>query len=309
MHEYSRRARMACCLLWLCLALAAPPAPATVRVVDDAGNSIQLHDPARRIVSLAPHATEMLYAIGAGPQLVGAVSYSDYPAEARELPRVGSYARLDLEAILALKPDLVVAWAGGNPPTQLEQLRAFGIPVYATDPRTVDAVADNLEQLGQLAGVDGSARQTANQFRAKLKDLHARYAAARPVRVFYEIWNQPLMTIGGEHFISDAMGLCGAHNVFAELSPPGAALMITEEAVLTADPDAIVASGMGESRPEWLDNWRRWSRLRAVKHDNLFFVPPDLLQRQGPRILEGVALLCGHLDVVRGRLEQAPPNE
>lgn len=286
--------------LMLALMLAAGlNAHAEIVVRDDTGETVRLAAPARRIVSLAPHVTETLYAAGAGAWLVGAVDYSDYPAAAKTLPRVGGYSKLDLESIAALKPDLVVGWASGNAPAHVARLRALGIPVYLSQPERIDDVAASLERYGELAGTQAVARAAAAAFRDRLQALRTRYGARPKVRTFYQIWKQPLMTVGGTQVISDAIRLCGGENVFADLKP--LAPQVTVEAVLAADPEAIIASGMGEARPEWLDDWRQWKTLTAVKRDNLFFIPPDLIQRHTPRLVEGAARLCAHLETARGR--------
>ena len=275
------------------------PARADVVVKDDTGQSVRLKAPALRIVSLAPHITENLYAAGAGSRLVAAVSYSDWPEAAKKLPRVGSYDRVDLEAIVAQKPDLVVAWESGNAPAHLAKLKALGIPVYVSQPKHIDDVASEIERLGQLAGTDAAAQQAAQTFRNHHAALKARYASKPPVRTFYQVWNAPLMTVNGQHIISDVIKLCGGDNVFAGLGQ--LAPTVTEEAVLAANPEAILASGMGESRPEWLDAWKRWKQLTATARDNLFFVPPELLQRHTPRLLDGAERLCAHLETARSR--------
>jgi iron complex transport system substrate-binding protein len=231
--------------------------------------------------------------------LVGAVEYSDYPDAAKKLPRIGGYSRLDLETIAALKPDLAIGWASGNSPAHIEKLRALGIPIYLAQPERIDDVATQLERYGELAGTQTVARAAAGSFRSRLGELRAQYSARPKVRTFYEIWKQPLTTVGGTQVISDAIRLCGGENVFADLKP--LAPKVTVEAVLAADPEVIVASGMGESRPEWLDDWRQWRTLTAVKRDNLFFIPPDIVQRHTPRLVEGAARLCAHLETARGK--------
>lgn len=274
-------------------------ARAAIDVVDDMGDAVHLDAPARRIVSLAPHVTEMIYAAGAGEALVGAVDYSDHPPAAKALPRVGSYTRADLEAVVAQQPDLVIGWRSGNPPAQIDRLRALGIPVYVNESRALTDVARTLRQIGRLAGTETRANAAADAFEARMAALRTRYAARPSVGVFYQIWNQPLMTINGEHLISDAIRLCGGRNVFDDLAL--LAPKIGVEAVLVADPEVIVASGMGESRPEWLDAWRAWPQLIAVQRDNLFFIPPELIQRHTPRILDGATRLCEQLETARGR--------
>lgn len=274
-------------------------AHAEIVVRDDAGNTVRLKEPARRIVSLSPHVTETLYAAGAGDHLVGAVEYSDYPPAAKQLPRIGGSARLDLEAIAALKPDLAIGWDGGNSTAHLAKLRGLGIPVYLVAPEHIEDVAAALERYGELAGTRASAHRAAEAFRERIRQLRQRYQARSTVRTFYQIWNEPLMTVGGTQVISDAIRLCGGENVFGALAPLAATVSV--EAVLAADPEAIIASGADDSRPAWLDDWRRWRNLTAVKRDNLFFLPPDLIQRHTPRLVEGVARLCAQLEAARQR--------
>jgi iron complex transport system substrate-binding protein len=280
-------------LLWLGIA----SARAEIGIDDDAGNRVVLPRPATRIVSLAPHITELLFAAGANEKVVGAVEYSNYPEAASRLPRIGSHAAFDLERIAALKPDLAIVWGSGNPPGQVAQLRRLNIPVFVSEPKRLEDIPASLRAFGQLAAVPGEL--AAHAFEQRLTGLRSRHAHAAPVGVFYEIWNQPLMTVGGNHLISAALAVCGGRNVFGALTQSAAAIEL--EAVLRADPEVIVASGMDEARPEWLDHWRRWPRLKAVKNGNLFFVPPDLLQRHTPRILDGVEQLCSALDSARKR--------
>lgn len=274
-------------------------AHAQLSLTDDAGNTVTLLRPAGRIVSLAPHITELLFAAGAGSKVVGAVAHSDYPPAALQLPQVGTHGRVNLEAVVALEPDLVVAWKGGNRDTHLERLAALGIPVYVDEPRSLAAIARSLEQFGRLAGTEPAAQAAAAAFRRRHAELAARYRERPPVRLFYQIWDQPLMTINDAQVISDAIRLCGGVNVFGSLAQ--LAPHVSTEAVLAANPEAIIASGMDDARPAWLDQWRRWPKLAASAADNLFFIPPDLIQRHTPRLLEGAARLCEQLETVRAR--------
>lgn len=286
------------CLSALC-ALACLPVRGEIVATDVSGASIRLAAPARRIVSLAPHLTELLFAAGAGNRLVGNVEYGNYPSAAAALPKVGNYDRLDLEAILALKPDLVLAWESGNAPASVDRLRALGLTVHLSETHRIEDIAGELERIGLLAGTGPVADAAAKAFRERYATLVARYSRRPPVTVFYQVWKQPLMTVNGKQIISDAIRLCGGRNVFAQL--PILAPTVTVEAVIAANPEAIVASGMGDSRPEWLDDWRRWNTLAAVTGDNLYFIPPDQIQRHTPRILDGVEKLCTHLETVRAK--------
>jgi len=285
------------------LATLAAVAHGEIVVADESGQTVRLAAPARRIVSLAPHLTENLYAAGAGERIVGAGNFSDYPEAAKKLPRVGVYPGFDLEAIVALKPDLIVVWESGKSSPAIVRLKALGVPVYISQPQTIADIVGNIERLGALAGTPAIADKAAQDLRAHHAALRARYGGRPVVRVFYQIWNQPLMTVNGKHLISDAMRLCGAENVFAGLSQLSPTISV--EAMLAADPEAIVASGIDAARPEWLDAWRRWGNLQAVARDNLFFIPPDLIQRQTARILDGAELLCAQMETVRERRQAA----
>ncbi len=289
------RAAVAIIVLWA--ASAALPAGAGVDVVDDAQRRIVLARPAARIISLAPFITELLFAAGAGDRVVAGVDYSDYPAAAAALPRIGNYKKFDTEKILALKPDLIVAWISGNPRGEVDTLQRLGLTVLRSEPRTLEDVSRTLRLLGRVAGTDAQANKAASDFDARLQSLQAQAAGTRVVSVFYQVWNRPLITVNGKHLISDVLRRCGGRNVFADL--PNLAPRLDTEAVLRANPQVIIASGMREQRPQWLDHWRRWPELEAVRRGNLYFVPPELIQRHTPRILEGMQRLCEQLALSR----------
>ena len=283
-------------VLALALYLFGSASIAVVNAVDDADRTVTLDGPATRIVSLAPHATELLFAAGAGAHVVGAMSGSDYPPDARSIPVVGTATALDLERILALRPDLIVTWPYTTP-AQVDVLRAQGIAVFTTNPRTIDGIATDIERLGVLAGTSDTARPMAQRLRMTVDALARRAAGRRIVRVFYQVSNVPLYTIGGDHLITKALALCGAQNVFAALSLP--APEVDAEAVLAARPDAIVAGTAGALRPTWLDGWKRWTDLPAVRNGRLYVVDANLLHRGGPRFVDGVAQLCDVVDRAR----------
>lgn len=278
---------------------ASMPARAEIRLTDDSGAVVTLSAPAKRIVSLAPHITETLFAAGAGALITGSVDHSDYPEAAKKIRSVGGYSRIDLEAVAAIKPDLIIAWQSGNAQSHIARLKTLGIPLYLSQPSRIEDVAKNIEHFGILAGTEVAAKEAATNFRKRHAELQKKYAGRAPVTVFYQVWKQPLLTVSGRQVISDAIRLCGGVNVFADLA--GMAPAVSAEAVIAANPEAIIASGMGEERPEWLDDWRRWAQLTAVTRTNLFFVPPALIQRHTPRLLDGAERLCAHLDTARER--------
>lgn len=287
--------RLACWIAMLALWLPMP-ALAAVSAMDDAGRTITLPAPARRIVSLAPHATELLFAAGAGSALVGVIEYSDYPPEARRIASVGSAAAFDVERIAALKPDLIVAWGSGNSAAKIAKLRSLGMPVFESEPRDFATIASSLERLARLAGTDPTGQAAAEAFRTRLKSIRAAYRQRPPIRVFYQIWRSPLMTLNDAHMVSHAMALCGGENIFGKL--PQLAPAVSIEAVLQENPEVIIA---GSSEDDALAGWRRFPGTTAVERGNLFSIKSDLLTRAGPRVLDGTEALCRQLDVARSR--------
>lgn len=296
---------------WICrilLLLAGTPLWAwasPIVVTDDSGQNITLAQPAQRIVALSPHIVETLFAAGAGNKIVGAVEYSDYPQAAKAIPRIGGYAGFDLEALAALKPDLVIGWETGNSPTAIDKIKRLGIPVYLSQSNTVAQVAAEIDTFGRLAGTEKVAKPAAQRFKVKVDQLEQKYGQRPVVSVFYQISESPLMTIGGKQIISNALSLCGGRNIFANLSPM--APVITPEAVLAANPEVMMTSGMAEINPHALDIWQKWSKLMATQRHNFFFIDADLVNRNGPRIIEGTQMLCKAIQTARDRRPTAKP--
>ncbi|WP_244208561.1 cobalamin-binding protein [Vreelandella andesensis] len=271
--------------------------------VDDWGRDVCLPASAQRIATLSPGATELTYAAGAGEHVVAVVSYSDYPPEAKNVASVGSHTRIDLEALVGLAPDLVIGWVTGNPAEQMETLEALGMPVFYIEPRTFEDVAYTVERLARLAGTEPAGQQVANDFRKGMAELASRYSGRAPVRTFYQVWDQPLMSVNDEHLIGQVVQLCSGENVFGDqqrLVP-----RLDDEAVLAANPEAIIAGGMGEESRHWLTHWEQYPHLAAVSDDSLYFVPPSLIQRPTPRLLEGAQLLCEKLEQTRQKRARA----
>jgi iron complex transport system substrate-binding protein len=250
--------------------------------------------PALRIVTLAPHLAELVHAAGAGQQLVGAVEWTDYPTAAAALPRVGDAFRLDLEALAALAPDLVLAWRGGNPDHMLEQLELRGYRVVALAPEQLDDIGVHLVEIGRLAGSVEPARAAAERYRAGLEALRRAQAGKPEVRVFYQVSWRPLYTVGGRQLISEVIALCGGRNVFAELGELAPAVGM--EAVIARDPEVILTADVQHAE---LAEWRRWPSISAVARGHLYSVDGDLVVRATPRILEGARQVCEALDEAR----------
>jgi iron complex transport system substrate-binding protein len=269
----------------------------SVQVIDDLGRKVKLSFPAQRIVSLAPHITENLFAAGIGDLLVGAVTYSDYPEEAKSIPRIGSYNKFNIELILALEPDLIIAWKEGNQKHQVEKLTELGLTVYINAPEELNDIAGDIKDFGRLSGKEITANIAATSFTSRLNKLRKDFSGKKQISVFYETWHKPLLTVNEQQFIGRILKLCSGKNIFAQLD--ALTPQVSEEAVLAANPEVIIASGHGEARPEWLDRWRKWPLLNATKNDHLFFVPPQLIQRHTPRLLEGSQLVCEYLQQIR----------
>ncbi|MBT8148129.1 MAG: cobalamin-binding protein [Gammaproteobacteria bacterium] len=284
---------LAVMLLW-CVTI---PASASIEVVDDNGARVRLEQPAARIVSLAPSLTEMLFAIGAGDKVVGVVEYSDFPPAAASLPIVGRHDLLNLEAILALQPDLIVSWKTGNPANAVQRLQQLGLTVYVAEPSELNSIAEHLEKLALLAGAGEPAQTVIGDLTTALEQLRETYSSKTSVRVFYQVWDSPLITAGGNELINDMITLCGGHNIFADLSLMAPKVSI--ESVLVRNPQVIIASGMDIARPEWLDRWENWPQLEAVSGGHLYFIPPDLVQRHTPRALLGATQMCEQIDRAR----------
>jgi ABC-type Fe3+-hydroxamate transport system substrate-binding protein len=277
-------------VLWL-LGLALP-ATAALSVRDAENNSVALSRPAQRIVTLAPHATEMVFAAGMGDRVVGTVDYSDYPPAARHIPHVGSYVGSSLEAILRLQPDLVVVWKDGNSPQFLQRLRSLGVAVYVSHPVLLDDVAREILAIGHLGATDAIAERSAGIYRQKLARLSQRYARKPAVTVFYQISAAPIFTVSNSSFISSILALCGGKNVFGALPVP--APQVSREAVLAARPQVMLA----ESRAE-LAQWDRWRTLPAVQSGTRYTVNADWISRPGPRLADAAQAICATLEGAR----------
>jgi len=295
------QARLPVSLFWgaLCGAMLMNPGLVqAVSVTDDAGRQLNLQAPARRVIALSPALTELVFAVGAGDRLAGAVEYSDYPQAARKLPRVGDALALQIERILSLQPDLILAWKRGNNPRQLERLADLGVPIYYHDVERLEDVASSLERLGLLLGTPADA--AAGAFRQRLERLGRGVASGvPPVKVFYQVWARPLMTVNGRHVISDLIARCGGSNVFS--AEPVLVPQIGIEAVVAAAPEAIIApAGNGAAavdRP--LAHWRRYGGIPAVANGFLLLVDGDAISRATPRLLDAGEAICGHLEKVR----------
>jgi iron complex transport system substrate-binding protein len=269
---------------------------AAVELTQADGSALLLEQPAERLVTLSPHLAELVYAAGAGDRLLATVAYSEYPPRASDLPRVGDAFRLDVESIVALRPDLVVAWDSGNPRAAVEQLRTLGLRVWTIEIRRPAAIADTLRAIGRAIGGSADAERVAGDLDARLHLLARRYRDVSPVDYFYQVDANPLYTINGRHLISQGLALCGGVNIFAD--EPGLAFQVAHESVIAANPDALLAPIL-QGQPDPFDTWRRWPDLAAVSGDALFTLDADRISRATPRWLDSVETACKLLHRLR----------
>jgi iron complex transport system substrate-binding protein len=265
---------------------------------DDRGVAVELRTPARRIVSLSPNLTELAFAAGAGDRLAAVVRYSDFPAEASRLPQVGDATSIDVERVVALRPDLVLAWRSGNPAADVERLQRLGLTVFVTEARNLADIARLLRTIGELAGTRAHAAAAADAFERELSRLRARYGARPVVPVFYEIWHRPLLTVNGAHVISDVIELCGGRNVFHDA--PALTPTVSLEAVLAAHPRVVLGGSSAVSPEDFVAAWRAMP-VPALRDIPVRYVPPDYIQRQTPRIALGAKVVCESLEEIRQR--------
>jgi iron complex transport system substrate-binding protein len=258
----------------------------------------------QRIITLAPHLTELVYAAGAGDRLVGTIDMSDFPAAARQVPRIGDVGRLDPERLLAARPDLVLLWGDGSPADQRALLTRLGLPVLSLEQHSLADVPATLEQLGRVFGTESVAGAAARALTAQLDGLRRRYGGARRLKVFYQVWSTPLYTLGGHHVATEMLRICGADNVFGD--QVASAFVVDEESVYARDPDVVALAGTPTETAEWLRRWQGRVPLRAIANGNVITLDPDLVNRMGPRIVQGTEELCTKLAARRASLDAAP---
>lgn len=287
--------RRSCLLLFLSL-LCAAPLGADIELRQADGSTLTLQGPAGRIITLSPHLTELAFAAGAGKQIIATVEYSNFPEGAAEISRVGDAFRLDLEKIISLKPELVIAWLSGNPRQAVERLGAFEIPVWTIEIRNPAEIADIIEAIGLATGNIAAAEQAAAGYRKRLQHIAGSHAGLKPVDYFYQVAEKPLYTVNGRHLISRGLALCGGRNIFAD--EPGLAQQVSHESVIVADPAVLIAPA-GELAPDPLSAWRSWPSMRAVSQGALILLPADEISRATPRLLDAVEFACSLFQQIR----------
>ncbi len=274
---------------------------ASVNLLQANGETLTLPGPAGSIVALAPNLAELVFAAGAGGNLKAVVEYSNFPEQVAQIPRVGDAFRIDLERIIELKPDLVIAWKSGNPQTALQKLQKLGIRVWQIEITRPEEVADVVENISRAAGTPDIGKAVALQLRNRLVHLQEQNADKIPLSFFYQIAPRPLYTINDQHIISRSLAICGGYNVFSDLS--SLAPQVSREAVVIADPQVMIApKTVGE--PPALLAWRDWPQLQAVRNEAMLYLPADEISQATPRLLDSIDLACKLLDEVRNKLKQ-----
>lgn len=286
--------------LVVCTLAVGPALCAAAVVIDDTGRRVAVPAPPLRIASLAPNVTAMLFAAGAGPQVVATTAYSIEPPAAQRIPRIGDANAIDLERLAALHPSVVVAWSGGENAAEIDRIERLGIPIYREQVEQLAQLSASVRRLGALAGTRAAADAEAGRLDERLAALRARYAGAKPVTVLLQVWDRPIYTVGGTHLLTDALRVCGARNVFADLGGPSP--VVSAESVIARDPDIIVAAAPSAEGDRWLAAWRRFPRLRAVAAGNLLPFDDQRLSRMGPGVLEATQGLCELIDAARRRV-------
>ena len=285
----------------LFLVLTALSAQAALSVTDDLGHVVSLQKPARRIITLAPHVTELVFAAGAGEQIVATVKYSDYPEAAKAIPRIGDLRQIDLERIIAMKPDLLVVWMHGAFDRQLDALKQSGIPFFFSEPQKLEQIPETLNKFGKLFGTEKQAALAAEDFQRQWQQLRSSYATsvqhAAPVNTFYQVWGKPLYTLNDKHIVNDAIRQCGGVNIFGKLAT--AAPVVNVEAVLKENPELIISADNKTQEGRGLEQWKAFPTLLATKNKNLISIDGDVLNRAGPRILDGARAICEALEQAR----------
>ncbi|MGP8307028.1 vitamin B12 ABC transporter substrate-binding protein BtuF [Vibrio sp. YIC-376] len=251
--------------------------------------------PAQRIISLAPHATEIAYAAGLGDKLIAVSEMSDYPAQTNSLEKVTNYQGIKLERIIALQPDLVIAWPAGNPAKELEKLKQFDVPIYYSTTGSLEDIASNIEQLSQYSEDPQVGQKAADDFRTQLEALKKKYNTENKVRYFYQLSEKPIITVAGKNWPSEVFTFCGGENIFTDSGSPYPQVSI--EQVITRQPDVIFTSRHAMSNDGMWSEWK--NELPALKNGHIWSLNADWINRPTPRTLNAITEVCEHFESVR----------
>lgn len=251
-----------------------------------------------KVISLSPHTTELAYEAGLGEYLIAVSEHSDYPPEAQKLEQVANFKGINIERVIALQPDLVLAWKGGNPDKELAKIARFGIEIFYSNPHSLEDTADNIEKLGLFSKKPELAASRAAKLRQTLKSIRQAYQHKSKVPYFYQVDSHPLMTNNDQHWPQPLFSLCGGLNIFADSKAPYP--QISMEQVVTKQPQAIFFSSVRE-HPSY--PWNAWQEhIPALKNNAIFTISADWLNRPTPRAIRAVEQICAALDRVRQKL-------
>ncbi len=252
---------------------------------------------AKRIIALSPHAVELLYAIGAGDRIVGTVEYADYPKEALSIPRIGNYVGIKIEKVLALKPDLIVIWKNGNKTTDLNKLKSLGLTIHNSQSNNIIDITKDLQTLGELTGLQDNAKKIIEKMKSRYEKIVTRYSNKSEVNVFYQVWHEPLMSVGANGWIESLIKNCGGKNIFDQSDTPYP--QVSLESVLAKNPEVIIIPHHSGNVGAKTEIWEKWPEITAIKNNQYFILDGDLLHRYTPRALDGLELLCNRIDRAR----------
>lgn len=279
-----------CCLSWG-FAFAGEPC-----VQDDTNQTVCIQQ-AQRVLVLAPHLTEIVDFVGGMSKVIAVDGSSNFPESVNTLPKLGNPWMLGAESILARKPDLVLVWQSGISMEVVAQLRKAGVPVFVSEPKKIEQVANTMRRLSKLLGTEQASARSVEEWLQQFKSLRAEYGGRSIVPVFYQVWSQPLMTLGGQHAVSEVIELCGGRNIFVDL--PNLAAQVNVEGVLKRKPEVLLASGSERDHQSFVMQWASWPQMPAVKRNQVYTVPNDILVRNGPRLIGAAKLVCAHIEQAR----------
>ncbi len=253
------------------------------------------NEPAQRVISLAPHATEIAYAAGLGDKLIAVSEMSDYPEQANKLEKVSNYQGIKLERIIALRPDLVIAWPSGNPAKELEKLAQFDVPIYYSTSSSLMDIANNIEQLSQYSENPQIGQKAADDFRTQLKAFKDKYNTEDKVRYFYQLSEKPIITVAGKNWPSEVFSFCGGENIFSSAGSPYPQVSI--EQIITRQPDVIFTSRHAMSSDGMWSEWK--NEVPALKNGHIWSLNADWINRPTPRTLNAITEVCDYFESVR----------
>lgn len=255
----------------------------------------------QRIIALSPHSVELLFAIGAGDRIVGALEYSDYPKAALDIPRLGNFNGIQIEKVVELQPDLIIAWKTGNKNSDLEKLQSLGFNIFYSHPQNISEISSELIKLGELTSLEENAKIAAKMVADKYQIIKAKYHNTSRIKTFYQLWHDPLRTIGANNWTDSLIRDCNGSNIFNDASSDYPVVSI--ESVLQKDPQVIIIPHHSGSKTDKSSIWDKWYQLSAVKNQHVTVIDGDLLHRFSPRALKGLEILCKTIDDARNTIK------